>query len=74
MAMMLQKLRARAHGPCLYVWTIPLGVSDLAAGLAWLAIFNRPGLLQQLLSSAWAGGRPGGLAELHTTQWRCLLP
>jgi multiple sugar transport system permease protein len=35
----------------LYIWTIPLGVSDLAAGLAWLAIFNDRGYFNSLLSS-----------------------
>ena len=29
----------------LYVWTIPLGISDLAAGLIWLAILEQNGFL-----------------------------
>ncbi len=29
----------------LYIWTIPLGISDLAAGIAWLAIFTERGYL-----------------------------
>ena len=27
----------------LYIWTIPLGISDLAAGIIWLAIFEQSG-------------------------------
>lgn len=33
----------------LYFWTIPLAVSDLAAGLAWLAIFSDRGFLNSIL-------------------------
>jgi multiple sugar transport system permease protein len=33
----------------LWVWTIPLGVSDLAAGLVWLAILQNTGYLNSLL-------------------------
>ncbi len=33
----------------LYIWTIPLGVSDLAAGLAWLAILDSRGYMNSVL-------------------------
>lgn len=33
----------------LYIWTIPLGISDLAAGLIWLAILNQSGFLNSIL-------------------------
>lgn len=33
----------------LYIWTIPLGISDLAAGLIWLAIFEQTGFLNSIL-------------------------
>lgn len=33
----------------LYVWTIPLGVSDLAAGIVWLAIMSERGYINTLL-------------------------
>ncbi|NND92728.1 MAG: sugar ABC transporter permease [Granulosicoccus sp.] len=33
----------------LYIWTIPLGISDLAAGLIWLAIFEQSGFLNSML-------------------------
>lgn len=34
----------------LYVWTIPLGISDLAAGIIWLAIFEQSGYLNSMMS------------------------
>jgi multiple sugar transport system permease protein len=48
MAMMLRHVR---HGRdiVLWVWSIPLGISDLAAGLVWLAILNDRGYLNTLL-------------------------
>jgi multiple sugar transport system permease protein len=49
MAMLLQKLDKGKMG-FLYVWTIPLGISDLAAGIAWLAIFTDRGYFNGLLS------------------------
>ena len=48
MASMVQKLE-RARDLVLWVWTIPLAVSDLAAGLAWLAILQSSGYLNSLL-------------------------
>ena len=33
----------------LYIWTIPLGISDLASGLVWLAILNQTGFLNSVL-------------------------
>ncbi|MGI9487827.1 MAG: carbohydrate ABC transporter permease [Geminicoccaceae bacterium] len=32
----------------LYIWTIPLGISDLAAGLIWLAILEQNGFFNSL--------------------------
>ena len=44
-------IQARPRGASffLYFWTIPLGVSDLAAGLVWLAIFGDRGFLNSVL-------------------------
>ncbi len=49
MAMLLQKIDKGRMG-FLYIWTIPLGVSDLAAGLAWLAIFTDRGYFNTALN------------------------
>src|SRR5262245_43446187 len=48
MASMVQRL-GRTRDLVLWVWTIPLAVSDLAAGLAWLAILQSSGYLNSLL-------------------------
>ncbi len=48
MAMMLRKIRA-GRDLVLWIWTIPLGISDLAAGLVWLSILNERGYLNTLL-------------------------
>lgn len=50
MALMLQRLE-RGRMVFLSIWTIPLGVSDLAAGLAWLAIFTDRGYFNTALMS-----------------------
>jgi multiple sugar transport system permease protein len=48
MAMMLQHLRG-GRDIVLWIWSIPLGISDLAAGLVWLAILTDKGYLNTLL-------------------------
>ncbi len=48
MGLMLQKLSA-GRDLVLWVWTIPLAVSDLAAGLVWLAILQDSGYLNSAL-------------------------
>lgn len=50
MAQMVAKLE-RARDIILYIWTIPLGVSDLAAGLIWLAILEQTGFLNSFLNA-----------------------
>jgi multiple sugar transport system permease protein len=39
----------RGAGLFLYAWAIPLGISDLAAGVVWLSIFTDRGYLNSLL-------------------------
>jgi multiple sugar transport system permease protein len=50
MASIVTRLKA-GRDLILYIWTIPLGISDLAAGLVWLAIFERNGFLNSLLAN-----------------------
>lgn len=45
----------------LYVWTIPLGISDLAAGIIWLAIFEQSGFLNSMMSTLGLIDRPVNL-------------
>ncbi len=56
MAQMLNQIR-QGRDLLLYVWTVPLGISDLAAGIIWLAIFEQTGFLNSFLVTA------GGMAE-----------
>ena len=39
----------RFSGFFLYVWTIPLAISDLAAGIVWLSIFTERGYINSVL-------------------------
>jgi multiple sugar transport system permease protein len=48
MALMLQHVR-RGRAIILWIWSIPLGISDLAAGLVWLAILTDKGYLNSFL-------------------------
>lgn len=49
MATIVTKLES-GRGAILYIFAIPLGISDLAAGLIWLAIFEQSGFLNSMLA------------------------
>lgn len=49
MATMVTKM-GKGRDLVLYVWTIPLGISDLAAGIIWLAIFEQSGFLNTMMT------------------------
>ena len=49
MATMVSRME-RGRDLVLYVWTIPLGISDLAAGIIWLAIFEQSGFLNSMMT------------------------
>lgn len=48
MATIVAKLKT-GRNIILYIFTIPLGLSDLAAGIIWLAIFEQSGFLNSML-------------------------
>jgi multiple sugar transport system permease protein len=48
MASIVAKLKT-GRNTILYIFTIPLGLSDLAAGIIWLAIFEQSGFLNSML-------------------------
>lgn len=48
MASIVTKLQ-RGRNAILYIFSIPLGLSDLAAGIVWLAIFEQSGFLNSML-------------------------
>lgn len=49
MATMVSKMK-KGRDIVLYIWTIPLGISDLAAGIIWLAIFEQSGFLNSMMT------------------------
>ena len=49
MALLLMA-RPRAAGVFLYLWAIPLGISDLASGVVWLSIFTDRGYINSVLA------------------------
>jgi multiple sugar transport system permease protein len=52
----------RGAGVLLYLWAIPLGISDLAAGVVWLSIFTDRGYVNSVLVGL--GLSDGGFAFL----------
>lgn len=57
MASIVTRLKA-GRDTVLYLFSIPLGLSDLAAGIIWLAIFEQSGFLNSLLYHLGAIERP----------------
>ncbi len=57
MASIVSKLE-KGRNTILYIFTIPLGLSDLAAGIIWLAIFEQSGFLNSLLVGLGVVERP----------------
>src|SRR5690606_39561662 len=51
MALILQS-QIRGAGIFLYIFAIPLGISDLAAGLVWYAFFTQRGFINSVLVPA----------------------
>lgn len=57
MATMVTKMKT-GRDIVLYIWTIPLGISDLAAGIIWLAIFEQSGFLNSMMHGLGVVDRP----------------
>lgn len=55
----------RGSGLFLYAWAIPLGVSDLAAGVVWLSIFTDRGYLNSVLVGLGLGNGYSFLSYEH---------
>lgn len=60
MATMVTRMQ-KGRDLVLYVWTIPLGISDLAAGIIWLAIFEQSGFLNSMMSGLGVVDKPANL-------------
>jgi len=50
--------RFKGHTVFLYIYAIPLAISDLAAGIAWLSIFTERGYLNSILNQLGILDRP----------------
>jgi multiple sugar transport system permease protein len=57
MASIVTKLK-NGRSTVLYIFSIPLGLSDLAAGIVWLAIFEQSGYLNSMLHGLGVIDRP----------------
>jgi multiple sugar transport system permease protein len=57
MASIVSKME-KGRSAVLYIFAIPLGISDLAAGLIWLAIFEQSGFLNSWLTAFGIVDRP----------------
>jgi multiple sugar transport system permease protein len=57
MAQVVAKVQT-GRNTILYIFTIPLGLSDLAAGIIWLAIFEQSGFLNSMLVGLGVVERP----------------
>ena len=57
MASIVTKLKT-GRNAVLYIFSIPLGLSDLAAGIVWLAIFEQSGFLNSMLAGIGVVDRP----------------
>jgi multiple sugar transport system permease protein len=60
---LLAQSRLRGRSFFLYVWSFPLAISDLAAGLVWLAIFTSHGYLNSALQDLRAIQHPVGFLD-----------
>jgi multiple sugar transport system permease protein len=59
----LAQTRLRGRGFFLYVWSFPLAISDLAAGLVWLSIFTQHGYLNSMLQELHVTPHPVGFLD-----------
>lgn len=72
MALLLRS-NPRLHRAHFFVWAIPLALSDLAAGLVWLAIFNDRGYLNSILAHLDLPGVSWLAYDNPTTLFVCVL-
>ena len=72
MALILRS-NPRLHKVHFFVWAIPLALSDLAAGLVWLAIFNDRGYLNSVLSWFGLQGTSWLAYDNQTSMFICVL-
>jgi multiple sugar transport system permease protein len=71
MALVLQS-RLKGNTFFLYIYAIPLGISDLAAGLVWYSIFTQRGFINSLLVSLGIIERPYVFLAAGNYEWMVL--
>jgi multiple sugar transport system permease protein len=72
MALVLQT-QIRGSGLFLYIYAIPLGVSDLVSGILWFAIFTQRGFLNSFLVSAGIIDRPYIFIQAANIEWMIFI-
>jgi len=68
MALVLQN-QLRGNSLFLYIYAIPLGISDLAAGILWYSIFTQRGFINSLLVSLGLLDRPFIFIQADNMSW-----
>jgi multiple sugar transport system permease protein len=68
MALVIQA-RLRGSTFLLYIFAIPLGVSDLAVGIVWFAIFTQSGFLNSILQGIGLIQSPVTFLSANTRPW-----
>lgn len=68
MALLVQA-KLRLAGLFLYIYAIPLGISELAAGIVWFAIFTERGYLNTILTSLGILDRPFTFLSYQNVGW-----
>lgn len=68
MALLVQA-RLRFSGLFLYIYAIPLGISELAAGIVWFALFTDRGYLNTVLTGLGLIDKPYLFLSYQNTTW-----
>ena len=68
MALLIQA-KLKFSGLFLYIYSIPLGISELAAGIVWFAIFTERGYLNTILMGLGILERPFIFLSFENTGW-----
>ncbi len=66
---LLMQAQLRGAGLFLYIFAIPLGISDLAAGIIWFSIFTERGYLNSILHGLGLLDRPFIFLNYQTPGW-----
>jgi multiple sugar transport system permease protein len=68
MALVMQA-RLKGSGLILYVFAIPLGISELAVGILWFSVFTQSGFLNSFLQGIGVSGAPFTFLSADSRYW-----